>query len=66
VTLTVLSGTALLLAPMAFAGLADKCAAVVVVTLLYGSFVYARSATAEERLRVRSRMAALVPAAWSR
>jgi O-antigen/teichoic acid export membrane protein len=62
VVLTVVSGTALLVVPMAFSALPERCAAAAVVTVLYGTIIYARSATTEERLHVRSKVVALVPA----
>jgi O-antigen/teichoic acid export membrane protein len=62
VALTALTGTALLLAPSAVSGLAARCVAVCLVTVVFAAIVYGRSVTAEERSRFRSQLSGM----WSR
>ncbi len=64
VALTTLSGTALLLPLLAVSGIAERCAAIGIVTACFGLVLYTRSATDEDRLLVRSKVAAMMPAAW--
>jgi O-antigen/teichoic acid export membrane protein len=60
VRMTAWSGTALLVAPLAFSGMAARGAAVVVATVAYWAIVYGWLATAEERMKLRAKVAGMV------